>query len=222
MTEVLLGLVVVLQLVTLGLVWHTRSRHPVAPPAERPAASPADAVPPATPVAAAAPAAAAAPPPASVPPVPSSLPPEERARAELVSTWEEVLRRSARAGLVGLPSAMEVVTHLENGGLPWLCHALGQALRELYVDADAVERSEVGARRALDQAASFVDGLDGSWALVVEPPRGVPVGGGEWVVDESHARALGNPVRNGVLQPLVVLRPALFDGERCVVEGEVA
>jgi len=208
-TEVLLVVVVLLQLAILGLVWHTRPRspEPAPPPPERPSATDAHEH-------------TASPTP---PAAPSSLPPEEQARAELAARWDDVVLRGARAGLVGLPTADEVVRRLDGQAEPsWLVVELGRALRAVMVDRAAVEASEVATRRALEAAAAFFGGLEGEWQLHVDPPRGVPLRSEHWLVDEEMAARFRNPVVNGVIQPIVVLRPALFEDGSCALEGEVA
>jgi len=214
--EGLLVAVVVLQLVTVGLLWQLRREALARPMPAPPSPSHGEGAPasePASPM-----------PEPSAPEPPSSLPPEEPARAAVRQRWDEVLQRAARAGLLGLPSTEEVMQRLDQAGdgPRWLCVVLGRSLRGLLVDRPTAERTEVAVRRALDAVARLVDELDGDWQMLVEPPRGVSTRDETWLVDEPLAAVLGNMVVNDVLQPMVVLRPALFLGEVCAVEGEVA
>jgi hypothetical protein len=138
--------------------------------------------------------------------------------------WTEAVQKAARAGLTGLPGAEEVAAHLgqPDQGARWLAQALGAAFRAAMVDRSSVERVELASRRVLDVARDLVDQGGGRARLVVDPPASVRSGQADWLLDRRLSEAFGNPVVNDAVQPLVVLRPAVWEEDVCVWAGEVA
>lgn len=155
-----------------------------------------------------------------------AAPNEEEAGALLDTTaWRAVVTRAARGGLLGLPSADEVAPIGALGEVQaacWLAMEIGKSHRSAMPDRSAVERCELLARAVLAEAASLVEAIGGGVRLEVRPPPAVSVHDERWLVDQGVARAIGNPVVNDLLQPLVVLRPAVLQGDTVLLVGEVA
>jgi len=139
--------------------------------------------------------------------------------------WRQVVTRAARGGLLGLPSADEVAPIGALGEVQaacWLAMEIGKSHRAAMLDRAAVERCELLARAVLVEAASLIEAIGGGVRLEVRPPPAVSVHDERWLVDRGVARAIGNPVVNDLLQPLVVLRPAVLQGDTVLLVGEVA
>jgi hypothetical protein len=107
--------------------------------------------------------------------------------------------------------AMKVAGHLE------------AAVRADLSDRAGADRRQLPSARLHSAAAALVAGIDPTLSLEGRAPRGVgPRQKEMWVVDEALAISLNNAPVNGVVQPLLVLRPAVLRGTHVLLEGVVA
>lgn len=153
----------------------------------------------------------------------------------VLEEWTEACHAASRAGWVlGIPTGEALlgswVRGVSNGsGDPgvafasWFVGEIGKATRRGLVDRATVERREPVARLLFLAAGRLLRALEGSVELEASPPRAVgPRQRESWLVDEALATQLGNAPVNGLVQPVVVLRPALRRGGTVLLEGEVA
>jgi hypothetical protein len=149
--------------------------------------------------------------------------PDAHAAAE---RWTAALQQAGAAGWSpALPDGAEILRRCEVSTASlvitgWL-DAWGRAARAGLDELD-VDRRDLATRGLLTAASELVSRLDASLTLDIRPPPSVgPRHRARWLVDEPLARRLGREPVAGVLQPRLLLRPALCRGDLVLVEGEV-
>lgn len=155
--------------------------------------------------------------------------------AGLLDEWTEACLAASRIGWVlSIPTGEGLLPAWARsvssaGGEPqvafarWLVGLLGKAARSEPMDRATVARRDPVARKLFTAAGRLLRALDESLVLDASPPAAVgPRHRERWLVDPDVATLLNNAPVNGLVQPVVVLRPALLRGSVVLLEGEVA
>ncbi len=154
--------------------------------------------------------------------------------AGLLDEWSATVVQAGAAGWpLEVPVGDALLDHWAEKAMPsddpaalfsrWFLGRIGLASRRGLDSRAIAELRDPISRKVMQAAARLVRGLDERLEVRAECPRAVgPKHKDTWLVDLNAAAQIENPVVAGLVQPMLVLRPALVCDGIVLLEGEVA